>query len=123
MLQELLSNNFDELVDNADYSVVKVYADWCVPCKNIVGPLLDRASVKKEYSSLSFFALNVDKNSEIVNRYGIMSVPTVLFFRNGELMLDVEGNPNSLVGPITEAQFKEKVSGVYEKKKKGNKAI
>ena len=57
------------------------YADWCGPCK-MVGPLVDKISDTVE--GVKFVKVNVDDFPEIAQRYGIMSIPTLIAFKNGQ---------------------------------------
>ena len=68
------------LVDNKSV-FVDFYADWCGPCK-MVGPVLEEIS--KDYTDIKFVKVNVDDNPEIAQQYGIMSIPTMIGFKNGE---------------------------------------
>ena len=60
---------------------VDFYADWCGPCK-MLGPVLEELAA--ENPDVKFIKVNVDNNPDIAGRYGIMSIPTMLVFKNGE---------------------------------------
>jgi thioredoxin 1 len=68
------------LKDNASV-FVDFYADWCGPCK-MVSPVVEEIS--KEHAGVKFIKVNVDDNPDIAQRYGIMSIPTLIAFKNGE---------------------------------------
>ena len=68
------------LADNKSV-FVDFYADWCGPCK-MVGPVLEEIS--KDYTDIKFVKVNVDDNPEIAQQYGIMSIPTMIGFKNGK---------------------------------------
>lgn len=63
-----------------DEAVVDFYATWCGPCK-MFGPIFEE--VAKE-SNINFVKLDVDKSSDIAREYGVMSIPTIILFRNGK---------------------------------------
>jgi thioredoxin 1 len=60
---------------------VDFYADWCGPCK-MTGPVVEE--LEKIHPEVKFVKVNVDNNPEIASLYGIMSIPTLIAFKNGE---------------------------------------
>ena len=77
------TNEFEQEVASG-VVLVDCYADWCGPCK-MLGPVLEKASLNYE-GRVSFVKVNVDNSPEIANRFGIMSIPTVLLFKDGQLV-------------------------------------
>ena len=75
---ELTNESFDELI-NEELVLVDFYADWCGPCR-MLSPILEE--VVKE-NNIKLVKVNVDKHEELSRRYGIMSIPTVIVFKNG----------------------------------------
>jgi thioredoxin 1 len=76
--------SFDQLVLNAEAPVlVDFYADWCGPCKMIAPVLEELAS---EATDGKIVKVNVDENPQLAARYGISSIPTLLIFRDGEVI-------------------------------------
>jgi thioredoxin 1 len=96
MVNELLEKDFNEKVKDGKV-LVDCFATWCGPCK-MLSPIIDELA--KEITNYSFYKLDVDKNEEIARQYGIMSIPTLLIFENGELK-------QTLVGFKTKAELKE----------------
>jgi thioredoxin 1 len=89
--------NFDQLVLNADVPVlVDFYADWCGPCKMITPVLEELAS---EATDGKIVKVNVDENPQLATRYGISSIPSLLIFRDGEVV-------NQHVGLANKAQLR-----------------
>ncbi len=72
---------YDALLKENKAVFVDFYADWCGPCK-MAGPVVEQLS--KEYTDVKFVKVNVDDNPDIAQRYGIMSIPTMIAFKNGE---------------------------------------
>ena len=66
---------------SSGYTVVDFFADWCGPCK-MLGPVLEE--VAEEHQEIKFFKVNVDEAPEVASRYGIMSIPNVIMFKDGE---------------------------------------
>lgn len=79
---ELTKENFEEIVKNSDKPVlVDFWADWCGPCK-MLGPVIDELS--SETDEVVFAKVNVDDEPDLAGAYGIMSIPTLILFKNGE---------------------------------------
>lgn len=73
-LQNILKENKKVLVD--------CYAPWCGPCR-MLGPVIEE--LESEVTTCKFVKINVDDAEELPKQYGIMSIPTLLFFEDGEL--------------------------------------
>lgn len=82
------TNEYDELLKNNKSVFVDFYADWCGPCK-MVGPIVEELS--NEETDVKFVKVNVDNTPDIAQRYGIMSIPTLLAFKDGELAGSIVG--------------------------------
>ena len=73
--------NFEEEVLKYEGTVlVDFYADWCGPCK-IMSPIIDKIS--EEVENIKVGKVNVDDNGSLAEKYGIMSIPTIIIFKNG----------------------------------------
>ena len=81
----LSEQNFDEEVKQSDKKVlVDFYADWCGPCKMLAPTIEKIAEEVSEYAKVG--KVNVDDSPEIAEEFGIMSIPTLLIFENGEVI-------------------------------------
>jgi thioredoxin 1 len=99
-MKEVTDKNFEEIVlQNEKPVVLDMWAPWCGPCR-IVGPILEELS--NETSNAEFVKCNVDENPKVSMRFGIRSIPTILFFKGGQLV-DMQ------VGAVGKLQFKKKV--------------
>lgn len=86
----LTESTFDEVVNgSAAPVVVDFWAEWCGPCK-MIAPLLDEIATEQG-DAVQITKLNVDENPGIAQRFGVMSIPTILVFRNGELDKKIVG--------------------------------
>lgn len=85
MALEITESNFDELVINSDKPVlVDFWAEWCGPCR-MVGPIVEELA--QEYDGKAVIGkVNVDEHGGISMKYGIRNIPTLLVFKNGEVV-------------------------------------
>ena len=72
---------FDEITAQNPFTVVDFFATWCGPCK-MLAPIL--SDVEKEVSDVAFIRVDVDQEPDLARRFGIMSIPTLVFLKNGE---------------------------------------
>ncbi|MGI6151516.1 MAG: thioredoxin [Christensenellales bacterium] len=82
MLKHLTTADFDQAVANGAV-VVDFFADWCGPCR-MLAPVLEKLA--QENSDVAIYKVNVDDEPELARRFGIMSIPTMLFFKDGQLI-------------------------------------
>lgn len=82
------SEEYDSALKNSKSVFVDFFAEWCGPCK-MVGPVVDKVS--EQYDDVTFLKVNVDDFPDIAQRYGIMSIPTLLGFRDGQLTSKIIG--------------------------------
>ena len=89
MVKAVNSSSFDaEVLQAAGLVVVDMYADWCGPCK-MMAPIID--SLSEDYEDVKFCKLNVDESEDIAARYGVMSIPTFLFVKDGKVAKTLVG--------------------------------
>ena len=87
---EIQENNFDAVVLQATTPVlVDFWAAWCGPCR-MVAPLVEELA--EEYDGkVAFAKVDVDQNQQIAGKYGIMSIPTLIIFKNGKPVSNIVG--------------------------------
>jgi len=79
-LIHLEKENYDDLIKEG-IVVVDFFANWCGPCK-MLGPVIERLS--DEISSVNFVKVDVDKHEQLARRYAVMSIPTLIFIKDGK---------------------------------------
>ncbi|MDR2692474.1 MAG: thioredoxin [Dysgonamonadaceae bacterium] len=84
MAQQITNDNFKKLVEGDKPLVVDFWAEWCGPCR-MIGPVIEELA--EEYKGRAVVGkVNIDENNELTDEFEIRSVPTVLFFKNGEIV-------------------------------------
>lgn len=96
MVESINEKEFNEKISNGKV-LVDCFATWCGPCK-MLSPIIDELA--QEVNDYTFYKLDVDQNDNIAREYGIMSIPTLLIFENGELK-------NKLVGFKSKSELEE----------------
>lgn len=100
------SNFQEEVVHSPQPVVVDFYADWCGPCK-VIEPIMHRLA--DEYDGkVKFVKIDTDTNQELATQFGIMSIPTVMFFAKGKV-------EDIVIGAVPAAVLKTKVDDLVKK--------
>ena len=97
----ITDGNFsDEIEKNTGLSLVDFWAAWCGPCR-MVGPVIEQLAGEYE-GKLKFGKLDVDANQQTAMKYNIRSIPSILFFKNGEVV-------DTVVGAVPKAFLERKI--------------
>ncbi|QOR73866.1 thioredoxin [Cruoricaptor ignavus] len=100
MALEITDNSFDEVLNSDKPVLVDFWAAWCAPCR-MLAPIIEEVAEDFEGRAL-VGKVDVDNNQEVSSRYGIRSIPTVLIFKNGEVV-------DKIVGVVPKEQITEKL--------------
>ncbi|CRZ35673.1 thioredoxin [Herbinix hemicellulosilytica] len=101
MAFKFTDDNFKtEALESDKLVLVDFYADWCGPCK-MMAPIIDELAEEYE-GSVKIGKLNVDENPETTRKYRVMSIPTMIIFKNGEAI-------DNVVGVVSKNVLKEKL--------------
>jgi len=100
---EIINSDVFEKTIKEGVTLVDFFATWCGPCK-MLGPVLEELST--EITDVKFVKVDVDDNPELAEKFGIMSIPSVFLFKNGEV-----------AGSFLGLQSKENVKAFIEERK------
>lgn len=102
-MRDVSASDVKTLVASSNLTIVDCWAPWCGPCRMLT-PRLEALSKDEEFASVSFLALNVDNNADFAQEHNIRSIPTLLFYKGGEVVHTMMGVPNekTLAAKITE---------------------
>jgi thioredoxin 1 len=104
MAVEITDSNFSDVVTNADKPVVvDFWAAWCGPCR-MVGPLIEE--MHGEYDGRAVIGkVDVDQNPGVSAQFGVRSIPTILFIKNGQVV-------DKVVGAVPKATLTQKLDAI-----------
>ena len=92
----ITSSNFEETIKGNSVVLVDFWASWCGPCK-MIAPIIDE--IAEEFQGKAVVGkVNVDECAELAEKFGIMSIPTMIIFKNGEIA-------EKMVGPRSKVQI------------------
>lgn len=100
MAKIITDASFEEIISSGNLVVVDFWAEWCGPCK-MIGPIVEDLATEYEGKAV-IGKVDVDENPEVCEKYGIRNIPTLLFFKNGEVV-------DKVVGAAQKAALKEKI--------------
>jgi len=96
---KLTNENFETLKKGSQSLVVDFWATWCGPCR-MVAPILSELAEKYD-GRITVAKCDVEENDDLAAEFGIRNIPTILFFKNGEIV-------DKIVGAMPKAKFEEK---------------
>lgn len=91
----------DEVDGNEGLTMVDFWAVWCGPCR-MVAPIVEELAGEYQEKGLKVGKLDVDSNPEITVRFGVRSIPSILFFKGGELV-------DKVIGAVPRQQLEDKI--------------
>ena len=102
---EATDANFDELINSDKPVLVDFWAEWCGPCK-MIGPVVEQLA--GEYEGRAVIAkMDVDQNAQVPAKFGIRSIPTLMVFKNGQLV-------DKVIGAVPKNVLEQKLQAAME---------
>lgn len=106
MAFEITNSNFQaEVLDSKKVALVDFWAEWCGPCR-MIGPVVEELATDFAGKAL-ISKCNVDEQGEVAAQFGIRSIPTILFFKDGELV-------DRVVGAVPKTTLKQKLDDLLK---------
>jgi thioredoxin 1 len=103
MALQVTDANFEELVNSGKPMVLDFWAEWCGPCR-MVAPIIDELATEYE-GRVTIGKMDVDENNDVVAQFGVRNIPTVLFFKDGQVV-------DKQVGAAPKATFVAKIDAL-----------
>jgi thioredoxin 1 len=103
MALQVTDANFEELVNSGKPMVLDFWAEWCGPCRMVV-PIIDELATEYE-GRVTIGKMDVDENNDVVAQFGVRNIPTVLFFKDGQVV-------DKQVGAAPKATFVAKIDAL-----------
>ncbi len=98
----LTDSAFDAAIQVPYPVLVDFWASWCGPCQ-LIGPIIDELATDYQDKKIAIYKMNVDENSEVPSRFSIRSIPTLLIFKNGQVV-------DRIVGLVSKQVLEEKLN-------------
>ena len=87
-MESVNENNFDDIINGEDMTLIDFSATWCMPCR-MLKPILER--VEDKFDDVYFYNLDIDESEEIAKRYRVFSVPTLFCFKDSKKLDSMVG--------------------------------
>lgn len=99
---ELTSKNFEQTISGDQPTLVDFWAPWCGPCHSML-PIIDQLT--EEAAGFQVAKVNIDDNPDLASKFNVMSIPTFLIFKDGEVVDQISGatSKNQLIEAIQKA--------------------
>jgi thioredoxin 1 len=102
MALEITDGNITEILGSNKITVLDFWAPWCGPCR-MLGPIIEELASSN--ADIAIGKLNVDENQESAVRYGVRGIPTMIFFKDGEIV-------DKIVGVKSKAELQAKIDSL-----------
>ena len=104
MALEITKENFEDIVKNNKVVVVDFWAPWCGPCR-MIAPIIEELAEEYKDKGVAVGKINTDEQQELAMQFGIRSIPTVLFIKDGEIV-------DSMIGAAPKEFYVQKINAL-----------
>ena len=95
-MRDVNADDVKTLTSTSGLTIVDCWAPWCGPCRTLT-PRLEALSKDEEFAGVQFLALNVDDNADFARELGVRSIPTLIFYKGGDVVHTMTGVPNERI--------------------------
>jgi thioredoxin 1 len=104
-MSEILNDtNFDQFIQDNENVMVDFFAEWCGPCK-MLGPIIDEIAEELKDQNVKIVKLNVEESPQTAQKFKVMSIPTIIYFKKGEVK-------ETTMGLMSKNELKEKIDNL-----------
>jgi thioredoxin 1 len=104
-MSEILNDtNFDQFIQDNENVMVDFFAEWCGPCK-MLGPIIDEIAEELKDQNVKIVKLNVEESLQTAQKFKVMSIPTIIYFKKGEVK-------ETTMGLMSKNELKEKIDNL-----------
>jgi thioredoxin 1 len=104
MTLEITDVNIEDVLTKNEVTVLQFSAEWCGPCR-MLGPIVDSLSLDEKNKDVTIGKINVDENNASASKYGVRSIPTIIFLKGGVVI-------DKVIGVNTKETLQEKIDSL-----------
>ena len=104
MAEILNDTNFEQFIKDNKNVMVDFFAEWCGPCK-MLGPIIDEIAEESQDKDVKIVKINVEESPQTAQKFEVMSIPTIIYFKNGEVK-------ETTMGLMPKDQLNEKIDNL-----------
>ena len=104
MALAITPSNFEQIFGSENLLLIDFWAEWCGPCKMLT-PIIEELSVEYSQKGVTIAKCDIEANNDLAVRFGIRNIPTILFFKNGQIV-------DKQIGAVPKHTLEEKIKNL-----------